>query len=664
MAAVDNIPCCLVTKTNEILELSRKGCLTACKTNETAIFAFQVREFLSYQQLGRELTPGFVSSAVLDLSDFAGSLPAVLYGNIFVNGVLIAVLPQDSYADIDALIAALVVAINTASTVYNATDLGSGAIMVETTDPGSEANGFIVSVVINPTIIGTNSLEPLWNINKAIYIDDPTSQFYGCVAYACNIGTTPLLLAAVRFFKNGVEIPQSPVYFPNNGTLIPGTITSYVLCHDEQNDRIYITGYALRTKFSWIDNSFNVGLTTPPYSAANPAPGVGSLSPGTGTAPVDIIYNPIDGCKYISAQGLVPGNTVTIYKLTASDVVSTVANAFVATGEVHMAVNPVNGDMWLCGATNIYVFDITGATIATMAAGGKPQGITYDPVGLRMYVSVYVAGSGNSFVMKLNMNGTIDDATFYTGTTTTLDNCNVFYSSVFNMLFINTDVGAGLTADIVDMSGNLNVNLPYSDKPVSLFYTEDTGNNTVIATSYFPGVGDLQESIITYFTPTDEGDETFDGAMEGGTAPTYSTGEENCIDPTQYNDLTQKLVAECGCCESDTTAETPVPSSGQFVIYYGSDIAEGANAATIMAMNSVTQSGYAGDYLFEFLDPSEFRYVAIPSSLGTPGSFTDPDTGFPVAMATSYAVTINFITYNVYQTFYALGGAITVRLAT
>jgi hypothetical protein len=102
-------------------------------------------------------------------------------------------------------------------------------------------------------------------------------------------------------------------------------------------------------------------------------------------------------------------------------------------------------------------------------------------------------------------------------------------------------------------------------------------------------------------------------------------------------------------------------SSGE-VIYYGNSDSFLLNNSEIQGLISLTTSTFAGDYSFIATVPSEYKYIAIPQSLGTPLAFTDPSTGFNVSMNTVYQVIINSTTYNVYRTYYKLGGAITIRL--
>jgi hypothetical protein len=99
-------------------------------------------------------------------------------------------------------------------------------------------------------------------------------------------------------------------------------------------------------------------------------------------------------------------------------------------------------------------------------------------------------------------------------------------------------------------------------------------------------------------------------------------------------------------------------------VYYGeSALAGPLTEPQIEALRvPVLKANYPGSYVFL---AGGYKYLAYPSLMGTAISFTDPNTGFPVAMQAPYVVSVTnafgqTTNYNVHRTFNVLGGAITI----
>lgn len=116
------------------------------------------------------------------------------------------------------------------------------------------------------------------------------------------------------------------------------------------------------------------------------------------------------------------------------------------------------------------------------------------------------------------------------------------------------------------------------------------------------------------------------------------------------------------------------PFSGSFTIswydrvYYGESATDPLNASGITGLRaSGLQPSFAGVYSF-LASPSEYKYLCFPVSFGTPSSFKDQSTNLNVPFNNPYVVTVTntygvVITYNVFRTFYPIGGAISVVVA-
>lgn len=248
----NDFDCCIAQAGIDLLDKSRQGCLSECDLNKVALNAFKYEISSEFVPSGIELTPGFISSATLDLSSYA-FVGDFLVGNILVEGNVIGILPENQYIDFDdpdpvlGLVTALVLAINTGGSPFTATNLTGGLILIETTNPSSEPNGFVITFQINPSIVATANLLDDLAFGQILYVDDPNSKFHEMVVAAVvNYGVLlsavpPIYQSEIRLYKNGVEVTPSPIIFPLY--LFPNTINCVTLCHDPANDRIYISGY-------------------------------------------------------------------------------------------------------------------------------------------------------------------------------------------------------------------------------------------------------------------------------------------------------------------------------------------------------------------------------------------------------------------------------------
>jgi len=104
----------------------------------------------------------------------------------------------------------------------------------------------------------------------------------------------------------------------------------------------------------------------------------------------------------------------------------------------------------------------------------------------------------------------------------------------------------------------------------------------------------------------------------------------------------------------------------QHRIYYGESALASLAEADIKALRiSELKAGRQGTYN---MLAGGYKYWAFPQSMGTPTSWIDPDTTFPVAMDTAYNIDITnsfgvLIPYTVYRTYNTLGGSIRVTVS-
>ena len=102
-------------------------------------------------------------------------------------------------------------------------------------------------------------------------------------------------------------------------------------------------------------------------------------------------------------------------------------------------------------------------------------------------------------------------------------------------------------------------------------------------------------------------------------------------------------------------------------VYFGDSALTSLTSADVVALGGNLQAGFAGTYAFPAA-ASEYKIFACPTSMGSPSSFVDTGTGFAapfnapyvVSVVNAYGVATN---YNVFQSTYALGGAINIAIS-
>ena len=641
---IDNIECCVLSSVDDVATYSKGGRLTDDMLYGTALKYYQSRFLRTYIPPGTLISEGFISSATLDFSGFSSF--GVLVGNIIVDGTVIAILPEQTYADLSSLVTAVVLAINTSGSGYTADDGGDpllGVVTLYAPGPGNEANGFIVTVVINPFYQLEDSLVlDATESHQILCVNDSSSAFYGKTFVS--VIKPPVGGGLSQYFVYVVEnnVVTTQIAVPNGPGLFTG-VGSWSLVHDPLNDRIYVAGYVPIGKYSYIDTSLNLvliaGTATPPIIFTNEA----NVFYGATFA----IYNPINDCKYFICYSCVLYN---FRKLGTTDIQATIGVG-IATTPQNLAIDPSSGNIWVQTPTAIHIFDVTDALVLTIPNVGEvATDITYCTTTNRMLVGFSTPGIIKSFLM----NGTIDNPLWYDFGGVTAQ-CNVFFSSIFNVVFTSD----GNNTAILSTAGILKneiLNEPSTE------FTENTLENKVI--SNFLTFGSETLTTLRFFNLGDTGEEEINGAMEGGTPDVYQTEADNCISSTDFNNLVAYLKRECGCndCgDSSSNGSVVPPSPPTYTIYYGRSALTTLTNTQVEALTSLTAMTYAGGYLFGAVVPSTYCYIAYPASLGTPSRIFDPSTGFDVAMDATYQVTINSIIYSVFRTYNLLGGAITIQ---
>lgn len=639
-ANLADIQCCVLNMADDVMRDSKRGCLTRKCLQDAFIRDYQANLIRTYIPVGTIITEGFTSEATLDLNSFSAF--GVLIGFVEVAGNIIAVLPETTYADLDALITALVLAINTGPSPYSAADNGDGTITIFAPGPGAQANGFAITIQINPTFIET--AEPIipeesedgFFLSNMITVNDTTSAFYGYTFISGSIDATGA--SVVKVYFNHVLAYNIP---------ITGVRSMGALAYDSVKQRIYTAGGNGTLIFGYIDNTFswtNLGHL-----------GSGGLSAYYG------VFNPSDGAKYFTA------NAIGIFKLDTLDVISQFPGLDTSLGTTtRPVVDPANGRIWCVSNTDIRIYSTAGALITTINTGGnEAEWIEYYPGdGTPNSDRVFALFRAPlNLIRSYNMDGTVDQATFYSTTVGTFG--YVHYSAIYNVIFLFADVTNHVY--VLTIAGVLKQDIGAHNAGAQPQFTDNNQTGEVIGGHVNQVILPYDLSELYYYRLGNDGEEEFDDALEGGTDDVIQTAEDNCLSETDVNNAVQYLLRDCGCggCgsgASNGSGSVLPPSGATYVIYYGNSDDDALDNTGIEALTASSQLTYASTYSFAATSPSEWKYISFPTSLGTPTRFYDPSTNFDVAMDSSYTVTINFISYTVYRSFFELGGAISIAV--
>lgn len=660
-AQISAFECCALERISMVNAYANEGRSTVDLINENALFFYQVKFVREYIPNGTLLEEGFISSAILDMSTITTF--GVLIGAIIVDGVVIGVLPEATYADLQEVIDAVVAAINGGIYGYQATDNGDNTITLQAPGAGTEANGFIVTVQINPSFILDKSISVAPKAyNQIIYIDAPGSFFDGYTVVASNATGGPSLTAnTVTAFKGSATSSANFITIA-----LPISIQGYAVSYDPDNDQIYVGGFG---------GSRRIGVIKPGFTYSSADDIIIPFTPGNPN-PTDTLgfnrayYNATNSCTYFT----MPTNSGLYYQsrsILKLDSSGTQTQIIVLLNyqTSDMRIDPANGNMWLIPSTtgsvrNVKIMNVSDIVTLTIApANYYPTAIAYyegdGTVGSeRMMIGFApIAPALDYRIASYELDGTLDNANWYTGVGAIT---NIFYSSLFNIFFV-TDAGdvnvlhadGTVKQSFVALGNNAN---GFVDDPV-FKYVIGTGTQFLTPSN----------GVTNFYTLTNDGDESADGALEGGTPDVFMTEADQCVEEKYVNALIEYLKAQCGCddCgDSGSGSVVPPPVTPTFLVYYGRSANTTLTNIQVEALTSVSSVTYAGSYLFSAVTPSSYCYVSYPASQGTPSRIYDASTGFDVAVDTVFQVTINSVIYNVYRTYYELGGEISITFVS
>lgn len=655
-ASLQSIGCCIATKDYLAVRGSFKGRETdqqlVCATIATANLKF----LTEYTPNGTIITPGFISEATLDMSTI--TVFGVLQGAIIIDGVVVGVLPEATYADLYEVITAVVAAINASYLGYTAIDNGDNTITIHAPGPGTEANGFAVTIQINPTFVNDKTITDAPKAyNQIIHINNAASSFDGFTVIASNATGGPALTAnTVTAFKGDATATTDFTV-----VTLPITIQGYACVYNPVLDRIYIGGFGGTRRIGvitpgWVYNSANDIII--PFTPANPNP---TDTLGFNRA----YYNATNGAMYFT----MPTNSGLYYQSRSvlridNDLTQTQIIVAVNYQTTDMRIDPANGNMWLIPITtspvrNVKIMNTSNTVTTTIApANYYPTAIEYYPGdgsggSERMLVAFAPIAPATDFrINTYELDGTLDTAAWYTGAAVIN---NIFYSSLYNN-FIITE---GNNVQVLHADGTLKQT--FTGLSVnSTGFVQDTDFNYIIGT----GTAFLTPSAgtVRFYTLTNDGDESADGALEGGTPDVYQTQDDQCATETLVNSAYQQLNNDCIDCGGTTTISSNTPVQTTYTIYYGNSDDDALDATGVAALTSAVKVGFGGTYSIPLTDPDNYMYFAYPTQLGTPTRLYDADTNFDIACDTAYQVVINYVSYTVYRSYYPLGGGFTLAV--
>jgi len=606
---MSEISACVANKADQDIN-SLWGGQSAKNCSVSAVFKMSVLR--GYVENGTVITEGFVASATLDLSSFSGF--GDLVGNVVIDGVVVGTIPDDTYADIDALIDAYVTAIEANPIGYQAVNNGDGTITVSAPNQGSQANGFVITIQINPTFVRLSQIDydnREWR--QPIHINDQSSALFGhtIIAARASGGVNPFYLEDI--FDHAI-VQTVDVDF-NAGAA--------GLVHRPDDDTIFVGAFQGSGRLRQFVNTFasSQQITLSGVNGINWA-----------------VYNTFNNCLYFAA----PSANNKVVKVDPTGVQTLISSI---TGVIKLAVDDSTGTVWAVGTNSLWrINPTTNVATAIPTVGEVPVSISYCNAGSG---SMFVAFTTPSVVRRYNLDGTVLTSTFYSLASLSA----VIYSSVFNVVF----AGTSSITHVIKMDGTLKNTIADGSEN----YVEDIARSEVIGFRD-SGLGNI--GYVNFFGLGTDGTDVFDGALEDGVDPVLMEQEDQCLTEDEINTAYQEMNKICLTCHtlSDITNPTPVGSN---TIYYGNSATGALTASGIEGLTAITAISYPNTYVFAS-SGGTYKYIAYPSNLGLAATFMDANTGLPVSMSTMYTVIINYITYNVYRTYNLMGGALSITVTS
>lgn len=615
-----DISCCVADLDyNTALKIKRGQVTDACIL--TAIIkTAQVKIMNEYIPNGTLLVAGYISDATVDLS--LATVGISISGDIIVGPIdgsvdtylVIGIIPEATYATVQDLVTAIIVAITalTGTTGYTAVD--NGDLTITITAPagsGSALNGTQVSIVLNPLFAVETLIDQRvpYIPRNVTYVDDPTDPLYGYYFVTCT-GTTAADYKILVILDGVLQTTLTTGY----------TGAPFAITYNYNTDNLQVGSVNFPWRIYVRDNDY------PNFTAISQPSGFLVFAHAT--------FNDFNDCTYFTS------GSVNLYKLDSSGNLSTIA---MGVGTSYVSANPVNGDVWVTSGANIYRINAADAIVTTINVPGATWGIPYyDATTAKFYIPMHLGGVGT--IEIYNTNGTLDTAAWFTTTGQPYD---LFFSTTFNYWFIATSS----VTQIVRTDASLKQNLAYASSQLE----EDTKNRKIYATQ----TGVAQAEAIAHIFYTNTGEEVFTETLTNGTPDVYQEDADQCVPETDMNTMVQDLNSDCQNCPGSTTSVTPTPAGTQYTIYYGTDSTTPLVEADVLALGSVTAATYAGTFVYG-ASPGEYKYFAYPTVLGTPSRFYDSATNFDVVMDSPYTITVNSTLYTIYRSFNMLGGALTM----
>lgn len=451
---------------------------------------------------------GYVSKSTLSFADFDGF--GILTSVIIVDGEIVGVLPLANYADINEFLDGIVAVVEG----YNAThELDSFDLVIETEEAGTDANGLIVQIVINPDYeLATTAEKDNRSFRQVIHINDTNSLLYGKTIAA----TRSSSLFYLEVYENGTALSTIDVN---------SSAGAYGIVHNPVNDTVLTGSYTGLGNISVFNNSLL-------DSDSINIPGI----TGIGWA----VFNPSNNCMYFASDN--PNNKV--IKIDSSGVQTVITGV---SNVVKLAVDGV-GDVWCIGKIDDTLYKISGSDDSLTqitATGETASDLCYYPgdgsVGSERML---IAFSDTGVLRSYNLDGTVATSTLYSLAAISA----VIYSSVYNVIF----VGSSTLTRILNLSG---VMLKSFNEGASQF-VEDIKYKNVIGVETI--ASSPAEAKLKYYRLGNDGEEVFDGPLENGVEDqVVTTTDPNpwaCLTYDELEKMKERALNICqGCCSNDST---------------------------------------------------------------------------------------------------------------
>ncbi len=467
----------------------------------------------NYIPNGTLIEEGYVSDALIDLATITtGSIS----GAIVVDGQVIGIVPEGTYATTEDAIAAVVLAVNThvPTTGFTATNNFDYTITISA-PPGSgnALNNSVVTVVINPLYAIETLIDQRnpYVVRHSVYIDDPAHPMYGTLFVICTNGPVGAE-GKILVIRDGVIVTE---------VLDTFSVRHFTIAFNAALNKLYLPDSSPPNLLRYRD------LTAPLFPSTPTAPPIYTFLVQSSQ------YSPIDDVVYSTS----PSNNV--YRVDSTAPQGTYLTPLAAgTGttflEIDRTSGATSGHVWLTTGTSVIIMDPSvnpaGAVLTTIAGVNPQRLFFYDGNGVDANARMYITNGVTNTIDIYNLDGTPDTIGWFTTSGVPSD---VTYNPTYNHFFVATST----LIQVVRPAGTLKQDIVF---PAGQIHNDPKNNKIYAIRDAVSGANAI--AVIHY---TNDGSQEFEETLTNGIPNTYQEEGDQCLSEEEIMNIIEQYNRFC-----------------------------------------------------------------------------------------------------------------------